>query len=412
MTAAPRPDGRGGGHHAVAAMPLLHTKLSGFYFLYYVAVGAWVPYWPLYLQHLGYTPAQIGTALAATGLVRIAMPVAWGALMDRTGHRTPWIAGAMLLASVFFGVIPWTTSFAALIALHIAYAIFWNAALPAFDVVTLNHLARTGAQYTRIRLWGSIGFILAVVILGPILDRTGVGPVPWVVVGSMLSLVAVGLAIPDVHDQRPHVAVAGGLWSSLKRPGVAALLAAAFLSQLSFAPYYGFLSIYLQTHGYDRGEIGVLWALGVVAEVIVFLFSGRVIVRFGARPVLIAALVATGIRWAVLALFVDVPALLVGSQVLHFLSFAMYHAVTVHYVHELFPGRLQGRGQALLAGVSFGLGGSIGSFLSGHFWVGAGPQAVFMGASLCALLGAWAAARAPRLSPTAVPVMRESALEP
>jgi MFS transporter, PPP family, 3-phenylpropionic acid transporter len=405
MTQAPLPDPGG----AWAASRALHTRLAGFYFVYYVAVGAFVPFWTLYLHSLGYSPAQIGAALATTGLVRVIAPVGWGWLMDRSGRRMPWIAAGMAVSALFFGAVPFTSSFGVLIALHAIYATFWNVALPAFDVVTLNHLARTGADYARIRLWGSIGFIVAVATLGPILDRTGVGPVPWVVVAAMLGMVWLGRRIPDVHDLRPHDAALGGFLSRARQPAVLALFATCFLSQLSFAPYYGFFSLHLEQHDYSRGVIGALWALGVVAEVIVFLYTGRIIRRWGARRVLIVTLLSTALRWLLLAQFVDVAALLVFSQVLHFLSFAVYHAVTVHYVHELFPGRLQGRGQALLAAVSFGLGGATGSLLTGVAWDGWGARAVYLAATAAALLGAWTAARAPLLDRRAQPVMKESA---
>lgn len=372
----------------------LHTKLSGFYALYYITVGIYVPFWPLYLHSLGYTPAQIGIALAATGLVRVAMPVGWGWIMDHSGRRMPWIGGAMLVSAMFFGGVPFAPNFGTLVALHVLYAIFWNAALPAFDVVTLNHLARTGTDYTRIRLWGSIGFIAAVAALGPLFDLTGVGPVPWLILAGMLAIAWLSFRVPDVHDHRVHDPSLGGFLDRARAPAVLALLAAAFLSQISFAPFYGFFSIYLEAHGYDRSAIGGLWALGVVAEVIVFLYTGRIIRRFGARKVLIASLCASALRWSLLGLFVDSPSLLVLSQILHFLSFGLYHAVTVHYVHELFPGLLQGRGQALLAAVSFGLGGSLGSVLSGHFWESLSPESVFLGAAIFALLGAWVARRA------------------
>jgi MFS transporter, PPP family, 3-phenylpropionic acid transporter len=405
MTSAPLPEPGG----ASPSARVLHTQLSGFYFVYYVAVGAFVPYWPLYLHSLGYSPAQIGAALATTGQVRVIVPVGWGWLMDRSGRRMPWIAAGMALSALFFAAVPFASSFGVLIALHAIYAIFWNVALPAFDVVTLNHLARTGADYARIRLWGSIGFILAVAALGPILDRAGVGPVPWVVVAAMLGMMWLGLRVPDVHDPRPHDAALGGFMARVRRPAVLALLATCFLSQLSFAPFYGFFSLHLEQHDYSRGVIGALWALGVVAEVIVFLYTGRIIRRWGARPVLIVSLLSTAFRWLLLAQFVDVAALLVLSQVLHFLSFAVYHAVTVHYVHELFPGRLQGRGQALLAAVSFGLGGALGSLLTGAAWESWGARAVYLAATGAALLGAWTAARAPRLDRRAQPVMHESA---
>lgn len=404
MSSLPLPQPGGAEHHST-----LHAKLSGFYFIYYVAVGAFVPYWPLYLHSLGYTPAQIGMALATTGLVRVTVPMGWGWVMDRSGRRMPWIAGGMLLAALFFAMVPFAPNFAVLIALHAIYATFWNVALPPFDVVTLNHLARTGAEYARIRLWGSVGFIVAVAALGPVLDRTGIAPLPWVIVVGMLAMVWLALTVPDVHDPRPLDGAAGGFLARVKKPAVLALLAACFLSQLSFAPFYGFFSIYLEQHAYSRGAIGALWALGVVAEVVVFLYTGRIIRRFGARPVLVVTMLSSALRWLLLALFVDVPALLALSQTLHFLSFAVYHAVTVHYIHELFPGRYQGRGQALLAAVSFGLGGAIGSVLTGWAWEGIGPQAVYLVATGVALLAGWVACRAPRLHPYAHPVLKESA---
>lgn len=375
----------------------LHLKLSGFYFVHYVAVGAFVPYWPLYLHSLGYSPAQIGSVLAATALVRVLAPVAWGWIMDRSGRRMPWIAGAMAVCAVLFGLIPFTPDFRMLLLAHLAYAVFWNAALPAFDVVTLNHLARTGSDYARTRLWGSIGFAIAASAMGPVLDRTGVWPVPWVVVAGMLGMAWLALRVPDVHDHRPHDAALGGFLNRVRNPAVLALLAACFLSQLSFAPFYGFFSIYLEQHAYSRTAIGGLWALGVIAEVIVFFFTGSIIRRFGARPVLVATLLSAAVRWMLLACFVDAGVLVAISQVLHFLSFAVYHAVTVHFIHELFPGRLQGRGQALLSAVSFGLGGGLGSLLSGTAWEALGPRGIYLAAMVIALLGAGIARLAPSI---------------
>ncbi len=408
MTGHPRPQqGRG---CSPEPMPhLLQTRLAGFYFLYYAAVGVWVPYWPLYLHSLGYSAAQIGITLAATALVRVAVPVGWGWIMDRSGRRMPWIAGAMLVCAVLFALVPLAPGFGALVAMHVAYAVFWNVALPAFDVVTLNHMARTGQDYARIRLWGSVGFVVAVAALGPVLDLTGVGPVPWIIVAAMLGMVWMALNVPDVHDLRPHDHALGGFLKRARQPAVLALLGACFLSQLSFAPFYSFFSLYLEQNSYSRTVIGLLWALGVLAEVIVFLYTGRIIRRYGARPVLVASLLSSALRWWLLALFVEVPVLLAISQLLHFMGFAVYHAVTVHYIHELFPGRLQGRGQALLAAVSFGLGGALGASLSGWVWDRLGPQCVYLAAAVIALIGAWLSRSAPSLRAEARPGLASGA---
>jgi PPP family 3-phenylpropionic acid transporter len=365
----------------------VHARLCAFYFLYYVAVGAFVPYWPLYLQSLGYAPAQIGVAFAVLGLVRVGLPVVWGTLMDRSGHRMPWIAGGMLVSCVFFALIPFTRAFGAMLLLHFVYACFWNVALPAFDVVTLNHIAHTGADYSRVRLWGSVGFVISVAALGPLLDATGIGPVPWIVAGGMIGMGLLGLTIPDAHESHARRPDDHGFFDVLRRPEVLWLLLVCFLSQLSFAPFYSFFSLYLQNHRYDRTTIGALWALGVVAEVFVFIYAGRLIGRFGSRGILLVALATTALRWALLALFVDRLALLAVSQLLHLSSFALYHAVSVYYIHRIFPGRLQGRGQALLAAVSFGLGGSIGSFSGGLIWEHLSPAALYGFAAAIGALG-------------------------
>jgi PPP family 3-phenylpropionic acid transporter len=375
----------------VAAAPAgprgVYARLCAFYFLYYVAVGAFVPYWPLYLQSLGYSPAQIGVAFAALGLVRLGMPVCWGWLMDRSGRRTRWISAAMLVSCVFFSMIPASTSFGAMVALHVAYAIFWNAALPAFDVVTLSQIARSGGDYSRVRLWGSVGFVVSVAALGPLLDLTGVGPVPWIVGAGMIAMGMLAAFIPDAGEVHPHHPSAQGFLQVARRPAVIALLLACCLSQMSFAPFYGYFSLYLQAQHYDRATIGALWALGVLAEVFVFIYAGRLIGRYGARGVLLAALASTILRWLLLAAFVRSMPMLIVSQLLHLSSFALYQAVTVYYVSRIFPGRLQGRGQALLTAVSFGLGASLGSLASGYIWEHVAPAAVYVFAAIVAALG-------------------------
>jgi PPP family 3-phenylpropionic acid transporter len=368
-------------------------RLSAFYGVYYATVGAFIPYWPLYLSQIGYSAAQIGAAFALLGLVRIATPVIWGWLMDRSGRRMPWIVGTQLISFALFSLIPGASSFTVMLVLHAAYALFWNAALPAFDVVTLNHIEGTRMDYSRIRLWGSVGFVLSVAGLGPVFDFAGLDTLPWIVGAGMLGMALLGLCIPDKGHARREDDNESSLLDVLRRPAVIALLAAAFLSQFSFAPYYSFFSIFLEGNGYARSSIGYYWALGVAAEVVVFIYAGRLIARYGARSILLLALASTALRWALLAMFVDIASMLALSQILHLSSFGLYHTASVWFVHRLFPGRLQGRGQALLAAVSFGLGGSLGSFLAGQLWESTSGQWVYAAAALSALIGWWVAWR-------------------
>ena len=364
----------------------LYSQLSGFYFIYFITAGAFVPYWPVYLHSLGYAPAQIGIALGTVGLARVVMPLVWGALGDRLGRRMQLIAGAMFMAALFIGSMPYASSFAALLLLHLGYAFFWNAAMPGFDVVTLGHVSARGLDYPRIRLWGSVGFIVAVVGLGPVLDRAGLAPVPWIMVGGLLVMASCGWLIPDGGALRaPAPAAAGEFLARARQPVVLALLASCFLTQVSFAPFYGFFSLFMSSHGYDNAVIGSLWGVGVVSEVGVLIFAGRLISHLGARAVFLLALASAALRWLAMALLIDNLPWLIVTQLLHLSSGGLYQAVTIHFVHRLFPEHMQGRAQALLMAASFGLGGAVGNYSSGLLWGADGAHVYLLAAGVATL---------------------------
>jgi PPP family 3-phenylpropionic acid transporter len=161
--------------------------------------------------------------------------------------------------------------------------------------------------------------------------------------------------------------------------------------QASHGPYYTFFSIYLEDHGYARSVVGSLWALGVIAEVLVFTQMHRLLPRFGASRLLLFAIVVTTLRWVLIALFVDVVPVLLVAQLMHAASYGLYHAAAISLIHRLFPGRLQGRGQALYSSLSFGVGGALGSLASGYVWEGQGGAATYLLAAMLAGLGILAA---------------------
>lgn len=179
-----------------------------------------------------------------------------------------------------------------------------------------------------------------------------------------------------------------------------ALILACFLMQASHGPYYAFFTIYLEDNGYSRTMAGQLWALGVLAEVGVFLMMHRWLPRFGAWPLLMVAIGVTAVRWWLLASLPQLLPVMLLTQVMHAASYGLYHAAAISLIHEFFPGRLQGRGQALYSSLSFGLGGALGSLASGYVWDGIGPHWVYIMASGLAALGfvvAWFGARQSRL---------------
>jgi PPP family 3-phenylpropionic acid transporter len=357
----------------------MYFRLSGFYLFYFAALGALLPYWGLYLKSLGFSSGEIGELIAILMATKIVAPNLWGWIADHSGRRMTVVRVASLLAviafcGVFLGRSYWWTA-----AVMILFSFFWNAALPQFEAVTLSQLGTQPQRYSSIRLWGSIGFILSVAALGPLLGRYDAGLLPWVLVALYAAIWFSTLLVPEqaahpAHHVRLH------LWELLRQPHVAALLLVCFLMQASHGPYYSFYSIYLEDHGYPRWLIGQLWALGVVAEIGVFLLMHRWLPRFGARRLLLASLALTTLRWLLIGWFVGSLPVLVFAQTLHAASFGIYHAVAITLIHKFFTGRHQGRGQALYSSLSYGAGGAVGSLYAGYLWEasGGGATAAFM----------------------------------
>ena len=365
---------------------LPYVRLSGFYFFWFATLGAMLPYWGLYLQKHGFAPSTIGLAFGVMMASKLIAPTIWGWLADRRGSRIGLIRLAALTALLVFLVLTQVHIAWALILLMGIYGFFWNASLPQFEAITFNHLGEDEYRYGRIRLWGSLGFIISVVSLGPILDRQGIEPLPiWIALGLSGILIASLLAPERRVGQRKEESVEG-LMAVMKKPEVFSLMLVCFLSQLSHGPYYTFFSIYMEEFGYSRMMIGWLWALGVIAEVGVFLFMQRLLSGLGPRNLMLLALAATAIRWVLLALLVEYLPALLFAQLLHMASFGIYHAVAVNLIHRMFRGKLQGRGQALYSSLSFGAGGGLGAWLGGSLWEVWPPQAVFLASAAVALL--------------------------
>jgi len=172
----------------------------------------------------------------------------------------------------------------------------------------------------------------------------------------------------------------------LRRPVVVALLAVAFLNQAAHGTYYTFYTLYMESFGYGKGVIGLMWAVGVGVEVAVFVVMARWIPRFGERNLLLASLLLAAVRWIVIAQFPDMLGLMFVVQSFHAASFGIIHAVSIHMIHDLFRGKLQGRGQALYSSLSFGAGGVVGSLLGGVIWTTTGSSSIFLFSALLTVL--------------------------
>ncbi|MDX1803281.1 MAG: MFS transporter [Alcanivorax sp.] len=367
-----------------------YWRLSAFYFLYFGLLGALVPYWSLYLRDLGFSAAAIGTLMAIPQLTKIGAPNLWGWLADRSGRRLRIIRLGNFAAAVVFLPVFWIDRFWSMAALLVAFSFFWNAVLAQFEVLTLQTLGRQSHRYSHVRLWGSVGFITSVLVLGELLDRMSTTLLPWVL-SVILWLLWLGtLTLPREHPSQRHeqaLPTSPSVLSVLRRRQVALFLLASFLMQLSHGPYYTFYSIYLQDLGFSKFTVGGLWALGVVAEVGLFLLMHRLLQRFSMPAILIGSLLLASLRWLVIGAAGDSLLWLAAVQLLHAATFGSFHAASIAWVQKQFGSRLAGQGQALYSSLGYGAGWATGAWLSGKYWHSYGAD-LFFWAAAAALLAA------------------------
>jgi len=366
---------------------LPYWRISSFYGFYFASLGALIPYLSLYLQHLNFSPQQIGEVMAIIMATRIIAPNVWAWIADHTGYGMLIVRITSLFALISFAGIFVSHDYWWFVLVMSAFSFFWNASLPQFEANTLSHLGNDTHHYSRIRLWGSVGFIITVWGMGVLFEHYSVAWLPSIVISLFAGIWISSLLVPT-RNSKHHEYEHDSLWKVIKQPAVLALLFVCFLMQASHGPYYTFYTIYLEDYGYERGFIGWLWALGVVAEVGVFIIMHRILQRFQLVYLLVASLLLAALRWFMIGAWAHDLTLLLLAQTLHAASFALYHAVSIQLVHYYFVGKYQGRGQALYNSLSFGAGGAIGSLLSGYVW-DTNPQITYFGAALACLLGAW-----------------------
>ncbi|UJJ33296.1 MFS transporter [Halopseudomonas maritima] len=364
-----------------------YWRLSGFYFAYFALLGGVAPFLSLYFESLGFAPARIGELVAIPMLMRCIAPNLWGWLGDATGQRLLIVRVGALLTAVFFAGIFLRQDYWWLAAIMALHSFFWHAVLPQFEAITLAHLGAQSARYSQLRLWGSVGFILTVVLLGLLLQRLGMGAYPLAMFGIMLLIVLCSALVPQPPRQAATTAIPGdGFMRRLRQPGVPAFFVAVALMQLSHGPYYTFLSIHLEALGYSRGLIGMLWALGVLAEIVLFVFMHRLLTWVTLRQLLVVSFGLAALRWLLLGQLADNLAVLLFAQVLHAATFGAFHVASIHLVQQRFGERYQGQGQALYATLA-GIGGALGALCSGYAWAGLGPTLTFAAAALAAFAG-------------------------
>lgn len=356
---------------------LPYAQLSGFYFFYFALLGALVPYWSLYLKSYGFGAETIGLLMALLHATRIVAPNIWGWLADKTGQRLRIVQAGSFVTCVIFVAIFWQDDALGIAMVMLGFSFFWNAVLPQFEVITLSHLGEKRDRYSRIRLWGSIGFIVAVLAVGWVFDWISVRALPIIMLVIMVLIWINSLFVPAPAALPASKEVGDGFLKLLLRPQVIAFFVICFLVQFGHGAYYTFYSVLMESVGFSRGEIGVLWAIGVVAEVVIFIYMHTLIQRFGLRWIMIVSLVLCVVRWLMIGLWPEELVLMVVAQTLHAATFGTLHAVGIALVHHYFTDKTHGQGQALFSSFGFGAGGALGAVVSGYLWDGLGGSWTF-----------------------------------
>jgi PPP family 3-phenylpropionic acid transporter len=379
-------------------MSVPYWRLSGFYGLYFSLIGCIMPFWGLYLQQQSFEVEDIGLLLALFSAVRIFAPNIWAGtthFCEKVIAPIQLMRIAGLLMWCCFIAVYWATEFWHYALIMLSYGFFWSAILPQYETLTLNYIKDDLKQYSSIRLWGSVGFIVTVSLLGWLFDLISINYLPAIMLGIMLAIVLNGFAIPAYQhtEQLPQsdsidASNVTGLNEKTLKLGIFSFLLMNILLQITHGPYYVFFSIYLQELGYSSLAIGLLWSLGVLAEVILFWKISFFLRHWTLRELVVLCLGITSLRWLLTAFFADNSLILIMSQCLHAFTFGLLHAVSVKYIAIFFPGKKQLHGQALYSGLGFGLGGAIGAYFAGITWASLGAEFVFISAAGIAFIAA------------------------
>jgi len=355
-------------------------RLALFYGAAFAAVGVQLPFWPVWLEAQGLSAAEIGLVLAAAFWPRVATNPLIAYQADRLGRRKPLMVGlaaATVLGVALFALAAELWAFLLLSALSGAC---WAAIGPLGEALALQELARRGISYGRVRLWGSLTFVLAAAGTGHLIERSGAGLVLGLLLGFVALTLVACLLLPestsaDGSAEPPQLA------ALLRLRGFWRFVFAAGLIQVSHALYYGFATLHWRAAGHSGTVVGLLWAEGVIAEILVLASAGALFRWLEPHRLLAVAGALTVLRWSVTALGSDL-ALLITVQLLHGASFGATYLATMHYLRDHTPRELQASAQAINASIGFALLFGLVTPVAGWLFAAAGGSAFWAMAAI------------------------------
>lgn len=354
-------------------------RLSAVYAAYFLAIGILLPFWPLWLDARGLDAAQIGLVLAAAFWIKVAAEPVMARVVDRTGRTRLPTALLGILAAAGYVALTGVHGFWPILVVSAAIAACMHPILPVIESVTLSHAARSGYDYGRMRLWGSVSFICATMGVGWILGIWQADSVVWMMAVAS-GLVALGCWCAPERVRSSGVARPGRReWMQIARR-LAVLVLVAGLIQASHTVLYGFASLHWRSIGISEFTIGLFWTAGVLAEIVLFAVMGRL--RLGAHHLLALAALAGVIRWPLLAVADTVPVIF-AAQLLHAATFAAAHLGAMIFLTRVVPPARAATGQALYYALVGGVIGGCMMPVAGMLFDRIGADAFWVMAVLC-----------------------------
>jgi PPP family 3-phenylpropionic acid transporter len=362
-------------------MPL-PFRLAAYYCAHFVHAGLFMAYFPLWLAWRGFDALEIAWVLALPQIMRTFAPAGWGLLADRTGALRGLVVLSCAGFALGFAALPFAQSFAAVSIVIGISSLISAGALPLVEAITLRALSGQPGRYGPIRLWGSVGFIAAVLAGGAWLDAAPVAALPWGMLGFALATLVAAFSLPGGGARVQSEPVPWRLDGAALR-----LLACGFCMAAAHGTLYAFFTLHLERSGYRVSTIGLLWTLGVVAEIVVFVCLPQLFRRFALSTILAASFGCAVVRFLLLGWLADALWLVVIAQLLHAGTFGAFHAAAVSAAHRVLPQAALARGQTLFSSVTYGAGGAVGALAAGGLWQLGGAGLAFSLSALSGLVG-------------------------
>ena len=375
----------------VTPMPFFQNSqilFAIFFFFYYGYLGIVSPFLSLYFDHIGFTAIQISLLMSMLQITRILGPMFWGWLSDLKQDRIGIMRiTALVSVFIFLGIFFFKTFFALMVWMFVLNIIS-SSLTPLGEAATVHALQKTNtfeSHYGKLRLWGSIGFMVAVFCGGFWFEQFGIDTLPAIGFAVLICVTITTWQLWEPPMEKKKLE-RGQLRSILKQPEVAWFFSSAFWMIFAHSSLYVFYSLYLQKMGYGKQVIGLFWMVGVAAEVIYFYFQKQVYQVFSANSIIRITFLLGFIRFLVIAYIPEFwPLLFV--QLFHAGTFAAHHSASIQLMQQWFHGATQSRGQAMYTTVAYGLGGTVGGIVAGWVWEGFGPSHAFALSAVACVIG-------------------------